>query len=654
MSARSSPHPVLHRRTWWPIDGVRPTFTRPFAAVVRTVVVALTALLVCGAARAEVNPVRVHVRGTSRIEPHAGRLEGKLVLSGVLVDDAARPLAGETVGVSIASDDDHAHPLSLAAGGAVAPCDGASGAGARPTLVRSDRVDLSTDSGGRFCVRIGVALTRYFAQLSFDGGPRVDGTHAELVGDLSLFAVTLRFDPEPRVVDLDATSAPTLDVLATVDDDNGSAPAPGLALSLTNERGVPLGLAATSGVGRARFTIPLSQVGPPGDGALRVDFRGNGGSGAAMHSAPIERRVRVDLAVPAAHDGKLAGGSPEDGIGVDVVATTRAPADDHTFATGLVVARVGDGVVGAAPLTDGHAHVVLTFGSGTATEAYVRFEYTPDAPWFLRGNEATATLPVRAPSLWRNAPFLVAGACVLAWLVLGRARFDAKGKTEGGRTTGRPPSRVEAGVEVVRADPESAGWRGVVADAHDGRPIPDARVSVERHGFDGIATLATTTTDASGAFSLLGVAVVEGDKLTSEAPFHARLEQRAPASGELAIALVLRRRALLDRLVAWAKRRGGPFDTPVEPTPGQVRRAAGTSFAVARWADAVERTAFGGAPVDAHAEREVERLAPDASAASDLDAGDGRVVSESDTIHDPPREGELAEGFGPEERRRDE
>jgi hypothetical protein len=41
-----------------------------------------------------------------------------------------------------------------------------------------------------------------------------------------------------------------------------------------------------------------------------------------------------------------------------------------------------------------------------------------------------------------------------------------------------------------------------------------------------------------------------------------------------------------------------------------VRRAAGDDFRIARWADAVERAAFAGEPVDAHVEAEVDRLGP--------------------------------------------
>jgi hypothetical protein len=78
---------------------------------------------------------------------------------------------------------------------------------------------------------------------------------------------------------------------------------------------------------------------------------------------------------------------------------------------------------------------------------------------------------------------------------------------------------------------------------------------------------------------------------------------------------VLRKRALLSRLVSWAKLRGRPFDARPEPTPGHVKRAAADDLRVARWADAVERAAYAGGPVDARVEEDVDRLAPGATEA---------------------------------------
>jgi hypothetical protein len=123
--------------------------------------------------------------------------------------------------------------------------------------------------------------------------------------------------------------------------------------------------------------------------------------------------------------------------------------------------------------------------------------------------------------------------------------------------------------------------------------------------------LASVGADERGNFALPGIdGIVGGEQMAVEAPLHARLVQPLPPPGELSIALVLRRRALLARLVTWARRRGRPFDVKPEPTPGHVRRAAADDFQTARWADAVERAVFGGGDVDARMENEIERMAP--------------------------------------------
>ena len=53
------------------------------------------------------------------------------------------------------------------------------------------------------------------------------------------------------------------------------------------------------------------------------------------------------------------------------------------------------------------------------------------------------------------------------------------------------------------------------------------------------------------------------------------------------------------------------FDVRPEATPGHVKRVASGEAGTARWADAVERAAFGPGDVDARIEQEIERLAPD-------------------------------------------
>jgi hypothetical protein len=172
------------------------------------------------------------------------------------------------------------------------------------------------------------------------------------------------------------------------------------------------------------------------------------------------------------------------------------------------------------------------------------------------------------------------------------------------------PSRGEAKLDVVRAAGANDGWKGRVTDADDGSGIAAARVQLERPAFGRADVLASVVADAEGRFVLPPTERRLGDELAIEAPLHVALRRPLPPPGELDAQLVQRKRALVGRLVAWARLRGRPFDARPEPTPGHVRRAAGGEFEVARWAEAVERAAFACEPVDAHVEADIDRLAP--------------------------------------------
>ena len=119
------------------------------------------------------------------------------------------------------------------------------------------------------------------------------------------------------------------------------------------------------------------------------------------------------------------------------------------------------------------------------------------------------------------------------------------------------------------------------------------------------------TLDATGSFSLSG-AHVAGARIHVNAKHHSPLDASLPSSGRLQISLITRRRALLDRLVSWARSRGAPFDgSRSEPTPADVRLAArevGESVEV--WTARVESAAFGPSPVDEATEQAIRSLEP--------------------------------------------
>jgi hypothetical protein len=299
---------------------------------------------------------------------------------------------------------------------------------------------------------------------------------------------------------------------------------------------------------------------------------------------------------------------------------------------------VGDAIVGAAPVENGRARVVVTFAAPSANEVPLRLRYAADAPWFEPGSDVIVTMPLKGPSPLRHLPVAVAGLAVIAWLVLGRLRRTKP--PERPPASKKPEPRGEPRVEVLRPLPSRSGWTGRVIDAHEGTPVGNARVVIERPAFEQSTPIASTATAADGTFTLSAPNANEGDKLVVDGPLHAVLRQPLPPSGELQIAVVSRRRALLERLVAWARRRGRPFDVLPEPTPGHVRRAAGPDFGVARWADAVERAAYAGSVVDARAEAEVDRLAPQGHQAAVPPARESTQRLDHDnasTIVDPPR-----------------
>ena len=573
------------------------------------------------------DPLVIKVRGTGRIEARASRIEGETVLSGSLVDDAGQPLVGQTLTVLVTRDSDPRDPSTANGVRGARGCERSADRGGRGPTAYGVRVAgpadapevlVVTDEDGRFCLRAALEPDRYSAHVSWRGTPLVDRADVRLPFDGSRRPLVLRFDPTPRVVSLD-TPRHTFEAVAIVEDNGAPGVAPGLPLTLSDDRGEALGAVTTDGSGRGRFVLDAPRLGPPGRGELRLASTGSADVAFASAVTEIERRAKVVLRVPAAERGELRPENPEDGIPLVVEVGCAAGA----VSEGGVEARVGDVIVGAAPVERGIARLTLTFAA-RGTEALVHLRYVPVAPWYEPLGEPTVTVPIRGPGLAAKAPILVAGAAVLAFFLLGRVTSSRRARAE--TKPEQPASDAQRGeprVALVRpANPGERGWRGRVVDAHEGTPVTSARVWIERGTFEGRTVLASVACEADGTFELPPMTGLVGDEqLGAEAPLHGRLVQPLPPDGELSVALVLRRRALLARLVSWARRRGGPFDARPEPTPGHVKRAAGEEFPVARWADAIERAVFGGGEVDARAEREIEQLAPDASARDAPDEG---------------------------------
>jgi hypothetical protein len=600
--------------------------------------VALCAWAASSGSTAQAAP-RVRLKGTAHLDVHVARDGADLVISGRVIDDASRPVLGARVGVVFVA--------TLAAGASVHPPFGApipasaalpqpcSELDVRPQLDSGGRLVLPTDDVARFCVRVSLASPQCVARMEALASRLVEGSTLDVPLDASRNAVTLRFDPEPSSLSLDDEST-ELTVVAATDEDGVTAAASGLRVSLSNEAGVRLADETTDPTGRARFRVDSARLGALGEGELRLTFDGDAAAAPAVYAQRVQRRTRVDLVAPSVVEGRLPAGWPEDGVNVQVLAAPRcARLGCRGAPTGMIEARLGEHhVIGAASLERGEARLAMTFAAppldrvattgSAAPEVPIMLRYLPDAPWFEAAGEKMLVLPVRGPSPWRKVPLVLAASAVVAWLAL--VRSSARPRVRRRAPLLRRPAPRGEPVQLVRAAPRSQGWTGGVTDAHDGTPVSHARVAIERPRFERVDIVAEVVSDPDGRFALPRVDTRPEDQLVVRGRLHAMIRGPLPPCGELAVALVLRRRALLDQLVSWARRRGTPYDTLPEPTPGHVWQTAASDVTVARWARALEHAAYSGVVVDEDAQVEVDRLAPPDYAKDAVDGARRRSV----------------------------
>ena len=561
---------------------------------------------------------RVHVHGAARIEAHMARESGLVMIRGRATDDAGDAIDHAVLKARIERKSD-AHAITTSALAAT-DCDSTSRA---IETAGDETLLLRADDAGRFCMKTSLGVDQYELHLSIDATPLLDAATLDVALDLTARPLTLTFDPEPREVSLDDGPI-DVQALAAIDDDDADSAAAsvqGLLLTLVTESGSPLGAATTDLGGHARFEIDPKKLGAPGQGLLKASYRGDAERTPAEAVAKILRRARVHLATAQ----PVTGGSPDDGIALPLTVTT---GKGDPVPGGSVEATIADSVVGAAPVVAGKADLRVTFAApGTPTET-VRVRYLPHAPW-LDGSESIAIdVPVNPPSAWKQLPLWAMAILVALFLIVERSRKTPRALP---RPALPPATRAEPDVHLLApAQAPGTGWSGRVVDAHERYPIERARIAIEHVSFGSPEILESVFTDAKGQFRIghlpktgtlalssagwqhRGRTLVNLEaRLVIDAPLHATLKKRLPPSGEIEIALVSRKRAILDRLVEWARMRGKPYDARPEPTPAHVVRAAtGKSTDIIEWAEAIERAAYDAGEVDARVEQEIDAIAP--------------------------------------------
>ncbi|HEY3498897.1 MAG TPA: carboxypeptidase-like regulatory domain-containing protein [Polyangiaceae bacterium] len=548
----------------------------------------VAALLVALAAAAEPT---IRVRGEARIEAAAARTEGRLLVAGTVVDDTGRPVPNAHIGLAGMS----------AEGKVVALPPGEPCPGPTPSRVAAgSELRLTSDRLGRFCAAVTDATATTIAIVFEDPRGLLDRVTRNVTVDASRRAVELRFVSAAPALDLERESH-RLEVGARSPSPlaESGTPVP-LALFTLGPRGEELVAQGSSSLGgSAFFDLPSARIAGPGPLELAVRFAGS------ESLQPAEARVRLlaTTRVRLALSRTPPSADPSEGIELDVAVGS----PNGAVSGGSVEALLGGRSVGIAPVERGSAHLVARFPR-QGRSATLELVYLPNEPWWLASETLKVTVALSPRSLWSSLGWLALFALLALWLLRGWRRPPRTVRADA--STGAQPSAPAAALVVVERDESLRGWQGVVRDAHDGTPVPNAVISLSSAAPEE-RVLARTTADASGQFEL---GAVPGSDLTFAVGgvWHADLVTPAPPLGRLRVDLVSRRRHLLARFVRWAERRGPLGRGLGEPTPADVAQQARRAKRddVAEWAQAVEVAAFGADAVDDGVEREVLRREP--------------------------------------------
>jgi hypothetical protein len=451
---------------------------------------------------------------------------------------------------------------------------------------------LTTDKSGRACIAV-TGMAAGSVELSFqDARGYFERTQRvvrlpESVGT----SFEVGFDPPVTALSLDQA----VQELGLVARARGGATPPAaaeLVLSMVADGSEQeLGRAALDGLGEVhRLSLVSGSFGQPGPARLVGRLRTHDGEELAQASSALMRTATVALSL-----GSGAPSAVEAGATLQVhAASALGPAP-----SGVVEARSRGLSVAAAPVRNGVATLNLP-STGALLGASLTVEYVgPSAGW-LSAPPLELRIVAPGPSyaryvLWVAAAALAALAVVLSWRRPPRPR----------PLSSTLPPKVRARVEVLETFAAGGGYVGNVRDAHEGTAISPAVVSFLGPG-PNRPVLLQLRTATDGSFRV-ETAVFPSETLVEvTAPLHATLTAPLPGPGVIELSLISRRRALIERLVRWAERRGKPWTRAVgEPTPADVASVALTEAEpdVERWARGLERLAFGVNPPDAASEQ---------------------------------------------------
>jgi len=523
----------------------------------------------------------VRVRGSSHIEGTAVAFANGVEVTGRVTDDTGRPVANARVLVRLAGNQPDRLPRAEACRGQ-APIAAAPAEGAAAALSGSD---------GRFCLHFSEQLGSGRLTLRFqDEREWLDASELELELQ-NAPASELAFVPPPRSLAVDDSEA------SVVVQARSRAPAAqDIELSWVRDgHSQVLARGKLQPNEALRLAFSPKAMGEPGHGELVAAVAGAGAAGAARAIVPLVGRVTLSAPTQIRTDAQ--------GRATLVVS---AQAGAFVVRSGSVEALQDARTVGIAPVSSGRAELPISLEARVGS-THVTLRYLGSAPYWVPGTELAVEVEVPPPSPWQRLPWIVALIAVAGWILTAwrRPRHQELPTTR--------PRLGQVGTPTLQWSAGTTGtsWQGLVTDAHDGRPLPGASITVVwSHG----ATISALSNE-NGEFELTPhqPRLAEAE-IRVDAPLHAALTGRLPPPGRLHVSLVTRRRELLASALAWWRGRG-LARAASEPTPAEMAEevavAAGSARAdVSAWLGALEAAAYGPAPVDAETEERVRNLEP--------------------------------------------
>lgn len=512
-------------------------------------------------------------------------------VTGALTDDAETPLPDAPVEI----------PIPDSARGSALDCRSGMRAEEAPGVAV-----VRTGTSGSFCVRLPASAGVEGGEVRYSGDDLHGSATAKVPQESTTRKLRLEFEATSLVISLDAPTA-VVNVTTQVVDPGGPSDPVRLVLShrdSVDAKEVELGAAFVPPGGVAKFNVETRLLIRPGTGKLFVRFPGSGAITKAEGSVLVERRATAELSLAARPS------EADPSAGVELLVGVRSAIG--AVPDGWVESLAEGQPVGIGTVKDGAARVVATFSPPRGHPAVVMLRYVPASAGWTPSAPINVEIPIAPAGLGAFIPWVLAALGIAYWVVVRSWRRPRRAARVVRRDPDVPIGR--AALDLLQRGALRSGWRGRAVDAHEGTPVPGARINVVVPAFDGEGVARSCVSGEDGAFSLgaLDVPHVAGMRLTVIAPHHTPLTGPLPPEGVLAICLVSRRRTLLDRMVSWAARMGGPWARRAEPTPGEVVALAAREQweEVAAWAAAVEQAAYGPIPPDEQRENELVAREP--------------------------------------------